>query len=124
MSGQGHAAHGRRKNAATGSTAKRTISARPRRRSCSIRSVLQLPNSIPTTLWRRALQKTQMPEVLVHRHNEEALLARVSPDRDIGTARQPAVPHVGTPRKDIGQAAGELGREVLVEQQPHAAGAV
>ena len=77
--------------------------------------------SDPDDRWRRHRELTAFLKIRVLRHDREAMICRVAPDRFIVSAFQTELSNVLRPGEQVREQIDQARRQVLVEQQLHAA---
>jgi hypothetical protein len=74
----------------------------------------------PNDLRGRPVQKRELPEIRVLRHDDKPLVRRVLPDLDIGRRVETNAGDVLATRELDSELTNKVSGQVLVEQQPHA----
>ena len=91
----------------------------PSRSPCSVSTCSATPSA---TCWTRACGARSSGSRLRRSHLTGVGQDRVGPHGFVRSRRQPGIANVRRSREDVGQRSNQPGREVLVEQKPHAGG--
>ena len=83
------------------------------------RRTVTAPN--PDDLWRRAEEEGQAVEVAVLRHDGKVVLGSMTPDSGVVGSLQADLPHMNDRVAQVPREFTQSRREVLIEEQPHAA---